>query len=103
MSARKTWRERSSEQAQLLLCKRHVHPTTPRSVLPTNSIFHPQTRHQARKPLRVSLRQERAVCVTLAIKFDQGREVLFQKRQEHRRRARFQKERVGVYVFRSGL
>src|SRR5713226_798758 len=95
-------RVRSSKQTQLLFCLRHVHPTTPSPILSADPIFLPQTRHQPRQPLRVSLWQKRAVCVTLAIKFDQGREVLFQKRKKHRRRARLQKERVGIYVLCSG-
>src|SRR6266849_8448857 len=103
MSARKTWQEKSSEQTQLLFCLRHVHPSTPSPILSADPIFLPQTRHQPRQPFGGSRRQKRAVCITFAIKVDQGREVLFQKRKKHRRRARLQKERVGIYVLCSGF
>src|SRR5581483_829494 len=62
-----------------------------------------ELRHKGAQVLAINLRTEISLAVQLLISLDQIGKLLFDKRQEHRTRARFQEERIGEDAGRVGL
>src|SRR6202790_1765525 len=72
-----------------------MHATTAARTLVPNAILSLKGRNQLRQPLPVSFWQKCAPLIALLVVIDQGREVLRQKWQEYRRRARLEEKRTG--------
>src|SRR5271165_7431052 len=90
------------KQAKLEIALRRVCRPALSSMLSADSVLVPQRCHEPRQALRVVLGQKGSCRVPLPVAIDQRREVLFEKRKKHRRRTRFQKQRIGKNVFRPG-
>src|SRR5258708_26106395 len=72
-----------------------MNATTAVLMLVPHAILSPKRRHQLRQALPKSLRQKCPLSITRPVKLHQVREVLFEKRQEHSRRARLEEKRIG--------
>src|SRR5258708_27267117 len=80
---------------QLHLLDLGMHATTAALMLVPNAILSPKRRHQLRQALPKSLWQKCPLSITRPVKLHQLREILFEKRQEHSRRARLEENRIG--------
>ncbi len=72
-------------------------------VVARDAILLTQTRHKLRKRLAICGRKEGPTLVALAIAFDQVGELLFEKRQEHRRGTGLSKQRIGGDILSTRL
>src|SRR5258708_37316110 len=72
-----------------------MNATTAVLMLVPHAILSPKRRHQLRQALPKSLWQKWPRSITRPVKLHQVREVLFEKRQEHSRRARLEEKRIG--------